>query len=444
MQVKNIELRNFKTISDFSANFEGGIYLITGENEVGKSTLLNAIATLLTGERSSNLLKIGEEQGHAKMTVGDYEVEIKFNEKNPRGTITVTTAEGMKSNNISTLQSIFQYQDFDAHDFVQWSNTAEGRRKQVKAVKSLLPDTVISRIEELDTIVKDTKELRAVTNKNLSEAEIVLKQFAFSPESVEQYKEPLILRDLFDQKNKVEAQNREIQDVQNRTSQRELEVDKMEFSVSNSKNEAEKEIQELKNRIDFIEKQKEEFIADIKLKKIDLSDKITAAQLWLKKNQETNVSEITEKINNAEEHNEKHREITAYQNQAEAVKKLSGKFKEQDEKVTEALEERQALVASCKLPIEGLTFTEDGLFLNGVPFAPDEVSTSQEMEVAAKLIIAKNPKVKVFRIAQGESLGKARLESIVKFATENGYQGFIEEVRRGQDTLVVESYTIKE
>jgi predicted ATP-dependent endonuclease of OLD family len=422
MQVKNIELRNFKTISDFSANFEGGIYLITGENEVGKSTLLNAIATLLTGERSSNLLKIGEEQGHAKMTVGDYEVEIKFNEKNPRGTITVTTAEGMKSNNISTLQSIFQYQDFDAHDFVQWSNTAEGRRKQVKAVKSLLPDTVISRIEELDTIVKDTKELRAVTNKNLSEAEIVLKQFAFSPESVEQYKEPLILRDLFDQKNKVEAQNREIQDVQNRTSQRELEVDKMEFSVSNSKNEAEKEIQELKNRI----------------------DKITAAQLWLKKNQETNVSEITEKINNAEEHNEKHREITAYQNQAEAVKKLSGKFKEQDEKVTEALEERQALVASCKLPIEGLTFTEDGLFLNGVPFAPDEVSTSQEMEVAAKLIIAKNPKVKVFRIAQGESLGKARLESIVKFATENGYQGFIEEVRRGQDTLVVESYTIKE
>ena len=94
-----------------------------------------------------------------------------------------------------------------------------------------------------------------------------------------------------------------------------------------------------------------------------------------------------------------------------------------------------------KLPIEGLTFTEDGLELNGIPFVPGKVSDSQIMEVAAKLIIASNPTVKVFRIARGESLGGKRLQTIIDIARKNGFQGFVEEVRRGQEELTIEEYT---
>ena len=90
-----------------------------------------------------------------------------------------------------------------------------------------------------------------------------------------------------------------------------------------------------------------------------------------------------------------------------------------------------------------MTFTEDGLELNGVPFVAGKVSDSQIMEVAAKLIIASNPTVKVFRIARGESLGEKRLKSIIDIAKKNGFQGFIEEVRRGQDDLTIEEYTEK-
>ena len=48
MYIKKIELQNFQVIKDFSASFEGGVYLITGDNELGKSTLLKAIGALLT------------------------------------------------------------------------------------------------------------------------------------------------------------------------------------------------------------------------------------------------------------------------------------------------------------------------------------------------------------------------------------------------------------
>ena len=105
------------------------------------------------------------------------------------------------------------------------------------------------------------------------------------------------------------------------------------------------------------------------------------------------------------------------------------------------LKERETLIAKSELPIAGLTFTDGGLELNGVPFVAGKVSDSQIMEVAAKLIIASNPTVKVFRIARGESLGAKRLQSLIELARKEGYQGFIEEVKRGQDDLIIEEYS---
>lgn len=112
--------------------------------------------------------------------------------------------------------------------------------------------------------------------------------------------------------------------------------------------------------------------------------------------------------------------------------------------LSDLLKERETLIAKSELPITGLTFTDDGLELNGVPFVAGKVSDSQIMEVAAKLIIASNPTVKVFRIARGESLGAKRLQSLIELARKEGYQGFIEEVKRGQDDLIIEEYSENE
>ena len=105
------------------------------------------------------------------------------------------------------------------------------------------------------------------------------------------------------------------------------------------------------------------------------------------------------------------------------------------------IKERETLVAKSELPIAGLTFNDEGLELNGVPFIAGKVSDSQIMEVAAKLIIASNPTVKVFRIARGESLGQKRLEAIIDIAQKNGFQGFIEQVQRGQTEMQIEEYS---
>ncbi|MFB9137907.1 hypothetical protein, partial [Vibrio olivae] len=146
-------------------------------------------------------------------------------------------------------------------------------------------------------------------------------------------------------------------------------------------------------------------------------------------------------LKQAEEHNKINALVVDYltkKKQKDAVEKVA---QTHEKKLSDLLKERETLIAKSELPIAGLTFTDDGLELNGVPFVAGKVSDSQIMEVAAKLIIASNPTVKVFRIARGESLGAKRLQSLIELARKEGYQGFIEEVKRGQDDLIIEEYS---
>lgn len=168
MYIKKLELLNFQVIKEFNADFEGNVYFITGDNELGKSTLLKAIGAMLTGNRDA-VLRNGEEKGFAKMVVGNdgenYDVELKFTKANPRGTLSIKSqTTGMRSDNVSMLQKIFGYQDFDAVEFSRWSETAEGRRKQIEVVKALLPEKVRTRIAEIDAEVTTVKDKRKDAN----------------------------------------------------------------------------------------------------------------------------------------------------------------------------------------------------------------------------------------------------------------------------------------
>ena len=152
----------------------------------------------------------------------------------------------------------------------------------------------------------------------------------------------------------------------------------------------------------------------------------------------TNVPEL---LAQAEAHNKKYSLVEQYKEKKHLFDDATAKAQEMDARIDALAKERAELIASAELPIEGLTFTDDGLELNGVPFVPGKVSDSQIMEIAAKLIIASNPTVKVFRIARGESLGAKRLATIIDIAKRNGFQGFIEQVQRGQTEMLVEEYT---
>ena len=452
MIVKKLELVNFQVIKEFNADFDGNVYFITGDNELGKSTILKAIGALLTGNRDA-VLKNGESKGFAKMIVGDdgeeYEVELKFTKANPRGTLSIKSkTTGMKSDNVSMLQKIFGYTDFDAVEFSRWSETAEGRRKQIEVVKSLLPEEVRTRIAEIDTTVAGLKTERTGVNRDLKTYKSISDAAGqgLTTEDLKTYAKPKDITELM----KEQAENAKLiekaKTVRSALEQRKKQLEEIPERLAAAKATYEKAIEEAKKAIERTEKLYKEAIAQIESEKADYEARKANAEKWLANYEENNPEKLgtAEQLRKAEEHNKKAAKVADYLSKKKQADGKKAEAEKMDSEIAELSAEREKLISSAKLPISGLSFSDDGLVLNDVPFVAGKVSDSQIMEVAAKLIIASNPTVKVFRIARGESLGEKRLQSILDLAKKEGYQGFIESVVRGQHDLIIEEYTENE
>lgn len=478
MNIKSIELVNFKNLESFQQNFEGNVYLLTGENQRGKSSVLQAITMLLTGERDASVLTNGKDSGYIKTIVGDdqkeYEIALKYSKNNPSGTLQIK-CDGMASRNKETILEKLNYTDFDADEFVRWSDTKEGRRKQVDAVKKLLPADLVAKIDAINDEIATIKENRKTVNADCdafkklrdsasadlpedwkdsekwqkrSAAEIVQKSNEVSA--------------LLTQKKNVEAKLAEriatLNDIQNRiNAENELHgknLQKQVDDVENINNEYKAKIAELdkwySDKMAYIEDCKRsemarnaDALAKIESDRQDAETRKATCENWLADPRIQNLANVDFNVQLAEI--EKHNHVcdnidkfiqlddnyTAKKDESEAM----------TETISNLLDDKASYIKEAKLPIEGLEFTDDGLILNGVPFGVNKTSDSQNMEVAVKLAIASNPDTKIFKIARGESLGKARMESIVKMASDLGYQGFIEVVKPGQDNLIVETYT---
>lgn len=449
MIVKKLELVNFQVIKEFNADFEGNVYFITGDNELGKSTLLKAIGALLTGNRDA-VLRNGEDKGFAKMVVGDdgeeYDVELKFTKANPRGTLSIKSkTTGMKSDNVSMLQKVFGYTDFDAVEFSRWSETAEGRRKQIEVVKSLLPEEVRTRIAEIDTTVAGLKTERTGVNRDLKTYKSISDAAGqgLTTQDLKTYAKQKDITELM----KEQAENAQLiekaKTVRSALEQRKKQLEEIPERLAEVKATYEKAIEEAKKAIERTEKLYKEAIAQIESEKADYEARKANAEKWLANYEENNPEKLdtAEQLRKAEEHNKMAAKVADYLSKKKQADDKKAEAEKMDSEIAELSAEREKLISSAKLPISGLSFSDDGLVLNDVPFVAGKVSDSQIMEVAAKLIIASNPTVKVFRIARGESLGQKRLQAILDLAKKEGFQGFIESVVRGQRDLIIEEYT---
>lgn len=466
MYIKKLELLNFQVIEKFEAEFSGNVYFVTGDNELGKSTLLKAIGALLTGERD-DVLRNGASKGFAKMVVGDdgeeFDVSLSFTENNPRGILTIKQkSTGMQTTNVTMLQRIFGYQDFDAVEFSRWSETADGRRKQIAVVKSLLAPAVRERIESIDTEVAGLKTERTGVNRDVKTFETLMNEsrakIDFDPE---QYKDKIDVTDLMQKqqtnaaliekaktvRTALQARTEQLAAIPERMERENARYENVIASINASVEAARIAYEKAKEAAEIDSKTAKEThdaeLAAIGKEQLDIQTRKANCEDWLKKYEANNPenSNIPEMLANADEHNRRAGLVAQYaekKNQFDAIKEKADGM---DSRIEELQKERAELITNAELPIAGLSFTDDGLTLNGVPFVPGKVSDSQTMEIAAKLIIASNPKVKVFRIARGESLGAKRLQTILEIAKKNGFQGFIEQVQRGQNEMMVEEYT---
>ncbi|EGS4806817.1 AAA family ATPase [Listeria monocytogenes] len=103
---------------------------------------------------------------------------------------------------------------------------------------------------------------------------------------------------------------------------------------------------------------------------------------------------------------------------------------------------REAGLAAAEFPVPGLGFDEDGVTLDGVPFA--QASAAEQLRVSVAMAMALNPKVRIIRITDGSLLDSENLALIEEMAGANGFQVWIERVdESGAVGVVIEDGEVK-
>lgn len=450
MYVTKHTLINFKNITEYMADYKSAIYLVTAENDSGKSNLIESIIIALTGKRSDNLLTKGKESGKIEVEIDNkYKVEVRYSEKNPRGTLYITDMQsGMTSTQQSMLQDIFGYKSFDANEFIMMSNTAEGRRKQMEIVKSLIPKDTLMKIDQIERELPVLEQNRTEWGRKIKDLDGAVKEMGIGPEDIEYYTAPIDIKDLNKRIDEGYQRNNEIarkeEELQAHQSSLDVWDEKMDTDLAKFDDdglELEAQIQALKEKQEQLLEQRKLYIKKMEEDKAAKEQSVKALKTYLGANKKTSIESLREQADKAGEHNIRFEKVQEYKTKQERLSAAAKERQKVDDEIKEKRAEKEELIKSAKLPIKGLTFEEEGLAIDGIPFRPGEVSTSQEIEIAARLIMAMNPKTKIFKLMNGESIGQEKFKAIVEFAKKNGYQGFIEEMHRGQNDLVVEEYS---
>jgi hypothetical protein len=167
-----------------------------------------------------------------------------------------------------------------------------------------------------------------------------------------------------------------------------------------------------------LEKAKKNFETTVKLH--------AEAQAKVKEAVDADPSAIIAQIKNAEQTNAEVRENAK---RSETAKRLEAKKAEADA-LTKRLDDidgdKAAILSNAKFPISGLSFQDNGVTLNGLPFA--QASQAEKIRASLAIGIAMNPGMRVLLVRDGSLLDSDSMAIIKEMADKADAQVFIEKV----------------
>lgn len=448
MQITELSIRNVKRLEAFGIAPETGEPIIlTGDNGAGKSSVLDAIFLALTGKGLNDPIRHGASKAVIKLALHgeetEYTVEKVITKKSC--SLKITGKDGaVISSPQSFLDSLVGSLAFDPLEFVRLKP-----KQQAAAIRELVGlDT-----SKLDSEYKVVYAERAAANRQINELEAQLKATP-EPEPA-----PLSLLDneveeaelsasaLISERDEMLARSA----TRETASRRAAEVEAACDLLSDEIEELVKRAEGLKEKLTTERQrcaalQREEQAAIERAPSRDALDDITAkissldAENQAIRDRNAKRRDAQQKAERASEEAERRR--YAYSRLNDSLAKARGVAEGLTSKL-EAIEERKAkLTREAQMPVEGMTFDEDGVFIDGVRF--DQLSTAEQVRVSASVAMRGNPKLRLILVREGALLNKANLKAICEAAKDGGYQIFIEKFQEtpGDQGLHIEDGSV--
>lgn len=432
LKLLSAEITNFKNIAHKKVIFDGKSAIVIGKNKAGKSSFLQAIMSpvdakvipdkaIKNGEtRASIELEIGGVMGDEKVR---YDLGMYFSPEHQKGRLSLSNdEEGQMPSTKTAISDLVGNIGFDIMEFIRMGQTKDGRsskpgiRDQIEVLKALMPIESVKELYSLDKEKKDTYDGRADINKELKYHKSLLEGHEYSQEDIEKYSEAIDSSDVKEKMANLSSAVEKHAGVESKLESKRASSISLEAKIASLENE--------------LKKAKED--------KANVDMEISKGEAWLEKNNKPDITELSKKLEEINEHNEICSEIK----KLESTRNKIDSIKEQSESMTQRLkdieDEKKHIFSESPLPVKGLEFDDEQILFQGLPLNDKQINTSTLIGIGCRIGMAMNPKLRLMIINDGSLLDKETLKFILKTCEDNGYQLLIEMVDQDGGDLSIE------
>jgi len=408
MKIIELKAENIKKLKAIEIKPTENVVIISGKNGAGKSSVLDSIWFALTGKDSlketSKPIREGEDHASVTVDIGDYIITRNWT-SNDVSYLKVENKEGAKySGPQQLLDGLIGELSFDPLEF------AKIEQKQQKEVLLKLLG-LGSSVNELDKQYEEIFNERTFIGRNYKS---IKAQFDAAVKPRETLPESEI--------NISEITKQLSEAIENNKAIRDLEYDVKQY---------ESELTEIEQEISKLLAAKEKVINNLNNSKENLS-----------KSKIIPVEDLQDKIDNASQLNDEIRKAQSYYMKKSEVERLEKEYRDKTAELEAITNKKSDLIKTAKMPIEGLSFDEEGVLFNGIPFL--QLSSSEQLKVSISMAMVMNPKLRIIRIMDGSLLDSANMEIIKSMANNNDFQIWIERVdETGKIGIYIEDGEIK-
>ncbi len=396
MKINRLEIENVKRIKAVKIEpRESGLTLIGGNNNQGKTSVLDSIAWALGGERfkPSQATREGSvipPNLHIVMNNG-----LVVERKGKNSALKVTDPNGNKGGQ-QLLNEFVEQLALDLPKFMESS----GKEK----AQTLLQ--IIGVGDQLVQLEKEEKELyqeRLYVGRTADQKEKFAKEQPYFPEAPKDLISP---SDLIRQQQEILARNEDNQRKRENLHKLEQDYQKINDALS-----------------ELLAKQKriEEDLRIARLSATDLQDESTA--------------ELEDSISNIEEINRKVRANLDKEKAEDDAKGYRSQYNELTEKINDLRSKKNSLLDSAELPLPELSVADGELIYKGQKW--DNMSGSERLKVSTAIVRKLNPDCGFVLLDKLEQMDMETLKEFGLWLESEGLQAIATRVSTGDECSII-------
>ncbi len=412
MNITELRIANVKRIRAVSIAPDGNEpILITGNNAQGKSSILDAIFLALQNKGLADPIRHGSSKASIKLKLHGQDVEyvVERNITKKTNTLRVMAKEGEVKSPQAFLDSLIGNLAFDPLEFM---------RAKPKAQAEMIRNLVGVDTRALDAEYAQTFATRTEANRALDTAKV---QFAALTK-------PEVPAEVTEQ----EVSAAELVTRHEAISEKQQALDTASLAVTN----AQRAVSHLSARMADVRKQLDDMAKEL----VTLEAGYTKAEASLKEANAAraaagSLEEVTAKIKGLDATNAAIRArradrdkaqaaLQTYVSKGHAVTVAMNRSEDLTRKLEDINEKRATMTRDAKMPVEGMAFDDDGVFVKNVRL--DQMSTAEQVSISTSVAMQGNPGLRIILIREGALLNKETLKAICDRAKEKDTQVFIE------------------